>query len=115
MAGMEKTKYINEFIKDKYHRLSLNVKKAEYDRLKHFSEKENLTVTGFVRRAYEREMRDIETGAIKKRVPHQGRIEAYMHNGTITDDTPEEFVTRVVKEALDQIKRHEEFKKRKHL
>lgn len=44
--AFDKMKYDNEYMKEKYHRISLNVKKKEYDRLKHFSEKENLTVRG---------------------------------------------------------------------
>ncbi len=45
------TKYANEFIKEKYDRVNLTLKKGEKDNIKLHAEKQGETLNGFINRA----------------------------------------------------------------
>ena len=56
MASQEKNKYDNQYVRDNYHRISLNIKKKKYEEIKQAANDNNESVNGFIKNAIDKRL-----------------------------------------------------------
>ncbi len=51
MANSKKNDYDNQYVRENYHRVSLNIKKDKYDDIKQAASNNNESVNGYIKKA----------------------------------------------------------------
>ena len=105
--AFNKSKYDSEYIKEKYHRVSLNVPKDTYDEVKHIADGKDQSVNGFIKKAIDNEIlrsfKSDERSDISIKDSHARRIATYIENGYIKGMCTQEYIDKVIWDSLNKI------------